>query len=105
MPNRGQGAPHCRQTHRAAAATAGAQGTKVAQNPKNIIAALGMPERLLLFCVVSDTDWQKTGVPGGIVTAMIAKGLLDPGPAARLSFTCEGFDALEALLEAHLSDS
>jgi hypothetical protein len=33
--------------------------------------ALSIPERILLFCVSSDTDWEHAGITGTTVTAMI----------------------------------
>jgi hypothetical protein len=33
--------------------------------------ALSIPERILLFCVASDTDWEQAGIMGTTVTAMI----------------------------------
>jgi hypothetical protein len=33
--------------------------------------ALSIPERVLLFCVASDTDWEHAGITSTTVTAMI----------------------------------
>ena len=38
------------------------------------ISALGMRERVLLFCIASGTDWQRAGGAGEIVTALVVKG-------------------------------
>jgi hypothetical protein len=38
--------------------------------------ALSIPERVLLFCIASDTDWEHAGVTGTTVTAMIVRGLI-----------------------------
>ncbi len=35
------------------------------------IRALTVRERVLLFCVGSDTDWQRAGVTSEIVTALV----------------------------------
>jgi len=35
------------------------------------ISALGMRERVLLFCIGSGIDWQRAGVTGEIVTALV----------------------------------
>ena len=32
---------------------------------------LSIPERVLLFCVASDTDWEHAGITGTTVTAVI----------------------------------
>jgi hypothetical protein len=34
--------------------------------------ALSISERVLLFCVASDTDWEHAGITGMTVAAMIA---------------------------------
>jgi hypothetical protein len=36
---------------------------------------LSTPERVLLFCVASDTEWEPAGIKGETVTAMIICGL------------------------------
>jgi hypothetical protein len=36
--------------------------------------ALTVRERILLFCVGSGTDWQRAGVTGETVTALMARG-------------------------------
>ena len=40
------------------------------------ITALGVRGRKLLFCVGSDTDWQRAGVTGETVTALVVRGLI-----------------------------
>ena len=59
---------------------------------------LSIPERVLLFCVASDTDWEHAGITGTTVTAMIVKGLIQRDPAGRLRLTKEGRAVLTALL-------
>jgi hypothetical protein len=61
--------------------------------------ALTVPERLLLFCVASDTDWQKAGITGATITAMVVKGLIDRDAAGRIALTEQGRAALAALLK------
>jgi hypothetical protein len=41
--------------------------------------AVSIPERVLLFCVASDTDWEHAGITGTTVTAMIVRGLIQGG--------------------------
>ena len=60
--------------------------------------ALSIPERVLLFCVASDTDWEHAGITGTTVTAMIVRGLIQRDPAGRLWLTKEGRAVLAALL-------
>jgi len=60
--------------------------------------ALGVRERMLLFCVASGTDWQRAGVTGETVTALVVKGLLSRDSVGRLILTEGGRAALRALL-------
>jgi hypothetical protein len=55
--------------------------------PTEAAAALRVSERMLLFCVASNTDWKHTAIPGEIVTTMVVKGLItrdgiSPSPTA-----------------------
>jgi len=59
--------------------------------------ALSIPERVLLFCVASDTDWEHAGITGTTVTAMIVRGLIQRD-AGLLRLTKEGRAVLAALL-------
>ena len=59
--------------------------------------ALSIPERVLLFCITSDTDWGHAGITRMTVTAMIVRGLIqrDAGP---LRLSKEGRTVLTVLL-------
>jgi DNA-binding MarR family transcriptional regulator len=59
--------------------------------------AIGGPERLLLFCVANDMDWQRAGVTGETVTAMVVQGLIERDSANRLTLTDAGRAALRAM--------
>jgi hypothetical protein len=63
----------------------------------NIAADLSTPERILLFCLASGTEWAEAGVTGATVTAMVVRGLVNRGAAARLVLTPHGRAVLEAL--------
>ena len=39
-------------------------------------AALSVPERVLLFCVASGTDWKRAGITDALLTSMVIKGLI-----------------------------
>ena len=41
-------------------------------------AALSVPERVLLFCVASGTDWERAGITGTMVTATVIRGPIAP---------------------------
>jgi len=60
--------------------------------------ALTIPERILLFCVASGTDWEHAGITGATVTAMVVRGLIERDAGNRLALTTEGRAALDELL-------
>jgi len=60
--------------------------------------ALSVPERILLFCVTSKTEWERAGITGATVTAMVVKGLIQRDAAGELTLTKQGHAALAALL-------
>jgi hypothetical protein len=75
---------------------------KVGREPQSIAEGLTVPERTLLFCIDSGTDWQKaSSVTGATVTAMVLKDLVDRDAVGRLTLTGEGRAALAALLKDH----
>jgi hypothetical protein len=62
----------------------------VGRKSETAAADLTVPERVLLFCVASGTDWQKAGVTGATITAMVVKGLIDRDAAGRIALTKQG---------------
>jgi predicted transcriptional regulator len=66
--------------------------------PAEAAAALRVSERMLLFCVASNTDWQHTTIPGEIVTTMVVKGLIERDAGGHLSLTGRGRAILRAML-------
>jgi hypothetical protein len=66
--------------------------------PTEAAAALRVTERLLLFCVASNTDWKHPAIPGEIVTTMVVKGLIDRDAGGALSLTDRGRAVLRAML-------
>jgi hypothetical protein len=70
----------------------------MAKPPKPDTRALTVRERMLLFCVGSSTDWQRAGVRGDTVTALVVKGLLMRDAKGHLTLTDDGRAALRALL-------
>ena len=65
-------------------------------------AALSVPERVLLFCVASGTDWERAGITGTMVTATVIRGLVAREPTGGLYLTKEGRAALHTLVGEHL---
>jgi len=70
----------------------------MAKQPTPDIASLGVRERMLLFCVGSGTDWQRAGVTGETITALVVRGLIVRDGRGRLVLTDERGAALRALL-------
>jgi hypothetical protein len=62
--------------------------------PKPDIASLGVRERTLLFC----TDWQRAGVTGESITALVVRGFIVRDGRGRLALTDDGRAGLRALL-------
>jgi hypothetical protein len=69
-----------------------------AQAKTDAAPALTIPERILLFCVASDTDWEHAGITGATVTTMVIRGLIGRDAGNRLALTDQGRAALDALL-------
>jgi len=70
------------------------------KDPSNIIAAdLSTPERILLFCLASGTEWAQAGVTGVTITQMVVRGLVERDAAERLVLTPDGRAVLDALLD------
>ena len=59
---------------------------------------LRIPERFLLFCIASKTEWERAGITGATVTAMMIKGLIERDAAGELTLTKQGRAVLAALL-------
>jgi len=55
-------------------------------------------ERILRLCLASGTEWQKAGVTGETVTAMVVKGMVDRSADGHLALTKQARGALIALL-------
>ena len=72
---------------------------KATRKPEKIATGLSVPERVLLFCIASRTDWQKAGITGETVTLMVVKGLVERDAAGRLFLAEDGWAAFEALLK------
>jgi len=71
---------------------------------KSDIKALGVQERVLLFCLGSGTDWKRAGVTLQTVAGLVGKlpftlnRLVTPLPTGRLALTNAGRAALRELL-------
>ena len=63
-----------------------------------IAEGLTVPERVLLFCIGSDTDWQKAGVTHATAQHMMIRGLIERQAAGSFSLTDQGRAVLEILM-------
>jgi hypothetical protein len=70
----------------------------MADGPRSNPVELSVPERVLLFCVASGTEWAEAGVAGATATAMLVRGLVERDALGRLQLTSEGRAVLDALL-------
>jgi hypothetical protein len=66
--------------------------------PEAIAANLTPAERVLLFCLASDTPYARVAITSATVKHMIVRGLVERGPTGRLALTDQGLAALAALL-------
>jgi hypothetical protein len=68
--------------------------------PDSIATELAVPERILLFCLASDTDWQAASVTHSTAQHMLVRGLIERDRAAtRFVLTERGRAVLAALME------
>jgi hypothetical protein len=58
--------------------------------PDNTAPTLSISERILLFCVASGTDWERAGVTGATITAMVIRDLIERDSVNRLTLTAQG---------------
>jgi hypothetical protein len=65
----------------------------------SIAADLTTPERVLLFCVASGTEWAQAGITGATATMILVCGLVVRDALGRLQLTSEGRAVLGALLQ------
>jgi hypothetical protein len=70
-----------------------------APTPETIAAELSMPERVLLFCLASGTDWLKASVSPGTVRHMLVRNLVERDKAGQLTLTDDVRAVLAALLK------
>jgi hypothetical protein len=65
----------------------------------SMAAKLTVPERILLFCLASDTDWQAASITHATAQQMMVRGLIERDRGAtRCALTEEGRAVLVALL-------
>jgi hypothetical protein len=65
---------------------------------ESIAAALTVPERISLFCLASDTDWQAASITHATARHMMVRGLIEREAALQFNLTDQGRAVLAALL-------
>ena len=69
-----------------------------------IAARLTVPERLLLFCLASGTDWQRAGVNIAAATQLVVRNLVEHEQSpARFKLTFLGVKVFAALVRVPLA--
>jgi hypothetical protein len=58
-----------------------------------------VPERLLLFCLASDTDWQAASITHATAQQMMVRGLIERQASSPFAQTDQGRAVLAAMLE------
>jgi hypothetical protein len=70
------------------------------RTPKTIAADLRAPDRIMLFCIASGTDWERGGVTHATAEHLLLRNLIDRDQSAtRFKLTPLGRDVLAALLK------
>jgi hypothetical protein len=64
-----------------------------------IAAQLDVPERVLLFCLASRTEWAPAGVTGATTTMMLVRGLVERDSTGCLKMTLRGREVFKVLIE------
>ena len=67
--------------------------------PASIAGALTVPERLRLFCLASDADWQAASITHATAQHMMVRGLIERQAASRFALTEQGRAVLAAMLD------
>jgi hypothetical protein len=70
-----------------------------APTTETIAAELTVPERVLLFCLASGTDWVKAGVTHATAQHLLVRGLVERDKASGYVLTDQGRAVLSALLK------
>jgi hypothetical protein len=70
-----------------------------APTPNTLAATLTVSQRVLLFCLASDTDWAKAGVTHSTVQHLLVTNLVGRDQAGHLALTDQGREVLAALLK------
>jgi hypothetical protein len=67
-------------------------------DPQAQAAALSLAEKILIFCIASKTEWERAGITGTTIIAMMVKELIEHDASGELALTKQGHAVLAALL-------
>jgi hypothetical protein len=68
--------------------------------PQAIADDLRIPERIMLFCLSTETDWERAGITHAAAQQMLVRGLIDrEGAASRFRLTPFGRLVFAALIK------
>jgi hypothetical protein len=73
-------------------------GRSSMDDAEDIAAKLSVPERVLLFCLASGTEWAQAGVTGATTTMMLVRGLVERERAGGLKMTQQGHEVFKVLI-------
>ena len=74
-------------------------------SPAKIASDLRVPERIMLLCLASGTDWERAGVRHATAQQLLVRGLVDRDQSAgRFKLTTLGRDVLAALLRPPIDE-
>jgi hypothetical protein len=65
----------------------------------SIAAGLTVPERVMLFCLASGTDWHRAGPSRATTQHLMIKGLIERRAAGAFMLTDQGRAVFAALIE------
>jgi hypothetical protein len=73
--------------------------------PETIASDLRVPERIMLFCLASGTDWERAYVTHATAQQLLVRGLIDRASTrARFKMTPLGRDVLAALIKPPVNE-
>jgi hypothetical protein len=70
----------------------------MSQRPESVATELTVPERVLLFCLASGTNWTAAGIINSTAHHLMVRGLIEREHATAYRLTEEGRAVLRALL-------
>ena len=73
-------------------------------SPAKIASDLRVPERIMLPCLASGTDWERAGVTHATAQQLLVRGLIDRHQSGRFKLTPLGRDVLAALLKPPVNE-